>query len=75
MRPVPLELTAQDRRKLKQMTAGGAQMTARLWRRIRTLLLLAEGLSARATAEASGHMLEKRDASVTVIARADLRQR
>jgi transposase len=36
------------------MMAGGAQMTARKWRRIRTLLLLAEGLSATATAKAAG---------------------
>ena len=34
--------------------AGGAQMTSRRWRRIRTLLLLADGLSARAAAEAVG---------------------
>jgi transposase len=54
MRPVPLELSAKDRKQLKAMMAGGAQMTARRWRRIRTLLLLADGLSARATAEAVG---------------------
>src|SRR3989442_9329944 len=54
MRPVPLELAAKDRRQLKAMMAGGAQMTSRRWRRIRTLLLLADGLSARATAEAVG---------------------
>jgi len=36
------------------MMTGGAQMTSRRWRRIRTLLLLADGLSARATAEAVG---------------------
>src|SRR2546426_10115974 len=54
MRPVPLELTAKDRRQLKAMMTGGAQMTSRRWRRIRTLLLLADGLSARATAEAVG---------------------
>ena len=55
MRPVPLELAAkEDRRQLKAMMTGGAQMTSRRWRRIRTLLLLADGLSARATAEAVG---------------------
>src|SRR2546428_12961210 len=54
MRPVPLELTAKDRRQLKAMMTGGAQMTSRRWRRIRTLLLLADGLSARAAAEAVG---------------------
>src|SRR5207237_8105399 len=54
MRPVPLELAAKDRRQLKAMMTGGAQMTARRWRRIRTLLLLADGLSARAAAEAVG---------------------
>src|SRR5438445_4873555 len=54
MRPVPLELAAKDRRQLKAMMAGGAQMTSRRWRRIRTLLLLANGLSARAAAEAVG---------------------
>src|SRR5436305_3806413 len=54
MRPVPLELAAKDRRQLKAMMTGGAQMTSRRWRRIRTLLLLADGLSARATAEAVG---------------------
>src|SRR6266403_1844723 len=54
MRLVPLELAAKDRRQLKAMMTGGAQMTSRRWRRIRTLLLLADGLSARATAEAVG---------------------
>src|SRR5207237_1806919 len=54
MRPVPLELAAKDRRQLKAMMTGGAQMTSRRWRRIRTLLLLADGLSARAAAEAVG---------------------
>jgi putative transposase len=54
MRPLPLVLKQRDRRKLKEMQAGGAQMAARTWRRIRTLLLLAEGLSARAVAEAVG---------------------
>src|SRR2546425_443764 len=33
---------------------SGAQMTARKWRRIRTLLLLGDGLSARETAKAVG---------------------
>ena len=51
---MPLELAAKDRRQLKAMMTGGAQMTSRRWRRIRTLLLLADGLSARATAEAVG---------------------
>jgi len=50
---VPLELAAKDRRQLKAMMAGGAQMTSRRWRRIRTLLLLADGLSARAAAVAA----------------------
>jgi putative transposase len=47
-------LAAKDRRQLKSMMAGSSQMTSRRWRRIRTLLLLADGLSARATAEAVG---------------------
>ena len=50
---MPLELAAKDRRQLKAMMAGGAQMTSRRWRRIRTLLLLADGLSARAAAVAA----------------------
>jgi putative transposase len=54
MRPLALELSAEDRQRLKAMTAGGVQMTERRWRRIRTLLLLAEGASARATAKAVG---------------------
>jgi len=37
------------------MMAGGSRMTSRRWRRIRTLLLLADGLSARATAEPARH--------------------
>ncbi len=54
MRPVPLVLTVRDRKKLKELQGGGAQMAARIWRRIRTLLLLADGFSARAVAEAVG---------------------
>src|SRR5256884_8198701 len=54
MRPVPLELAAKDRRQLKAMRPAGAQMPSGRWPRIRTLLWLADGLSARATAEAVG---------------------
>src|ERR1043165_8304733 len=54
MRPLPLRLSAEDRKRLKAMTAGGARMTERKWRRIRALLLLAKGASARATARAVG---------------------
>jgi transposase len=54
MRPVPLELSAKDRQRLIEMQSGGVQMTARKWRRIRTLVLLGDGLSARETAKAVG---------------------
>jgi putative transposase len=49
-----LRLTAKDRRALAQMQTGGTKESARTWRRIRTLLLLDEGLSVRATALAVG---------------------
>ena len=54
MRPLPLKLTAKDRRQLKALMGGGVEMTSRRWRRIRTLLLLAGGMSAQAAAEAVG---------------------
>jgi putative transposase len=54
MQPLALNLSAEDRRRLRAMVAGGVRMTARKWRRIRTLLLLADGVSARAAAQALG---------------------
>lgn len=49
-----LKLTNADARALKEMQAGGKKMTARLWRRIRTLELFDEGLSATAIGKAVG---------------------
>jgi putative transposase len=49
-----LKLSKADRRALLEMQARGRKMTARTWRRIRTLLLLHEGQSASATARAVG---------------------
>src|SRR4051794_15004090 len=54
MRRLALELSAENWRWLKAMVACGIWMAARKWRRIRTLLLLAEGMSARAAAPALG---------------------
>ena len=49
-----LKLSAMDRRALLRMQKGGNRLTARAWRRIRTLLLLNDGYSATATAAAVG---------------------
>jgi putative transposase len=49
-----LKLTPQERATLRRLQGGGKQMTARVWRRIRVLLLLDEGNSVRATARAVG---------------------
>lgn len=49
-----LSLSDADRRALGKMQGGGARMTARVWRRIRILLLLDEGESVRRTAAAVG---------------------
>jgi hypothetical protein len=49
-----LQLSAQDRAALKKMLTGRTQMSARAWRRVRTLLLLDRGHSVTATAEAVG---------------------
>src|SRR5689334_1056729 len=49
-----LRLSDVDREDLRRRGAGGAQLTARAWRRIRTLLLLDEGLSVTAAAKAVG---------------------
>jgi hypothetical protein len=49
-----LELSEDERRTLKKDAASGAQMTARRWRRIRTLLKLDEGISVRETARLVG---------------------
>src|SRR6476619_4850534 len=57
--PIPkrftgLKLAEQDRAKLRLRQRGGEQMTGRVWRRIRVLLLLDEGNSVRETAKAVG---------------------
>src|SRR5438270_12302451 len=49
-----LKLDEGDRARLKQMETGGARMSVRTWRRVRTLLLLDLGYSVTATAEALG---------------------
>lgn len=49
-----LKLSDNDRAELRRRQAGGARMTATVWRRIRTLFLLHEGHSVRATAKAVG---------------------
>jgi transposase len=49
-----LKLTEDHRKQLVGRHAGGERMTARVWRRIRVLLLLDEGNSVRATAKAVG---------------------
>ena len=45
---------AKDRSKLQQIQRGRGELTARVWRRVRVLLLLDEGGSVRATAAAVG---------------------
>ena len=49
-----LKLDESDRVRLKQMETGGARMSVRTWRRVRTLLLLDRGYTVTATAEALG---------------------
>lgn len=49
-----LRLSDVDRQNLRQRSAGGKLLTARAWRRIRTLLLLDQGFSVTATATAVG---------------------
>src|SRR5712664_3436325 len=49
-----LKLDESDRVRLKQMETGGARMSVRTWRRVRTLLLLDLGYTVTATAEALG---------------------
>jgi len=49
-----LKLDEGDRARLKQMETGGARMSVRTWRRVRTLLLLDLGYTVMATAEALG---------------------
>jgi hypothetical protein len=49
-----LKLDEGDRARLKQMETGGARMSVRTWRRVRTLLLLDLGYTVTATAEALG---------------------
>src|SRR3954462_15269300 len=49
-----LKLDGQDRARLKKMETGGARMSVRTWRRVRTLLLLDLGYTVTAAAEALG---------------------
>src|SRR2546428_9559085 len=49
-----LKLDEGDRARLKQMETGGARMSVRTWRRVRTLLLLDLGYTVTATAEGLG---------------------
>src|SRR3954466_7966984 len=49
-----LKLDLQDRTRLKQMETGGARMSVRTWRRVRTLVLLDLGYTVTAAAEALG---------------------
>jgi hypothetical protein len=49
-----LELSKADRAKLRAMQAGSRRLTARMWRRVRVLLLLDGGFSVRKTAKAVG---------------------
>jgi len=49
-----LKLDEGDRARLKQMETGGARMSVRTWRRVRTLLLLDLGYTVTGTAEALG---------------------
>ena len=51
---VGVKLSDLDRSKLRLMQTRGAQMSARDWRRIRTLLLLDKGLTVTAVAAAVG---------------------
>src|SRR3954451_1182626 len=49
-----LKLDGQDRARLKKMETGGARMSVRTWRRVRTLLLLDLGYPGTAVAGARG---------------------
>jgi transposase len=49
-----LQLTPEDRIELQRMQGGRKTLTSRVWRRIRVLVLLDEGLSVRAAAIAAG---------------------
>ena len=49
-----LKLTDDDRGRLKKMLTGRTSMSARTWRRVRTLLLLDQGYTVTAAAEAMG---------------------
>jgi len=49
-----LKLTDADRQELRRRHAGGEEMSARTWRRIRVLLLLDGGWTVSAAAEAVG---------------------
>jgi hypothetical protein len=49
-----LKLNDVDRARLKRMQSGGERLSVRMWRRIRTLLLLDVGYSVTATARALG---------------------
>jgi hypothetical protein len=49
-----LKLAGTDLRALREMQAKGKKLTARSWRRIRTLLLLNEGMTVTDTARAVG---------------------
>src|SRR5258708_16659729 len=51
---VGLKLAEDDRARLKKMLAGRTSMSARAWRRVRTLLLLDRGYTVTAAAEAVG---------------------
>jgi Homeodomain-like domain len=49
-----LKLAAADRRELRRRGGAGKQWTARVWRRIQTLLMLDRGITLSATAAALG---------------------
>jgi putative transposase len=51
---VDVDVSEDERQELKRRQAGGAAMPARMWRRIRILLMLSEGRNVRATAESVG---------------------
>src|SRR5260370_16407919 len=51
---VGLKLAEDDRARLKRMLTGRTSMSARAWRRVRTLLLLDRGYTVTAAAEAVG---------------------
>jgi hypothetical protein len=49
-----LELSAADRKELRRRSGAGQKWTARVWRRMQTLLMLDRGMTMRATATALG---------------------